>query len=161
MLAERSPPPPGCCSFSRVPSFRLFPVCTLKDICQPPAVEIFHAFLPSAFFMFGLFLCVEYLLPATGYIYRSFVSSHCFSFCFRIFVCAFLCFVCWWEPTTLCLKGRSDGVTWNIKYETSERTCANTWRTPHHRHTLHVLVFTFSSLFLCKWMTTSTPPNTI
>ena len=34
--------------------------------------------------MFGLFLCVEYLLPDTGYTWRSFVFSFCFSFSFRI-----------------------------------------------------------------------------
>ena len=57
--------PAGCCSFSRVPSFRLFPACTLKYPGHPPAVEVFHAFLPSTFFMFGLFLCVGY--PSTYY----------------------------------------------------------------------------------------------
>ena len=97
VFAERSPPPPsGRCSFPRVPSSRLFNVCTLKHLSHPPAAEIFHAFLPSAFFMFGLFVCVEYLLPDTGHMcvpsfLRSFVFSDCFSFCFRIFVR--LCFL--------------------------------------------------------------------
>ena len=61
--------PPGLCSFTRVPSFRLFPVCTLKDLGHYPAVDIFRAFVPSAFFHIWSLLCVEYLLliPDTGY----------------------------------------------------------------------------------------------
>ena len=56
--------PPGCCSFSRVPSFHLFPVCTLKYLRHPQAVEIFRAFLPSPFFMFGFFQLLR-RVPAT------------------------------------------------------------------------------------------------
>ena len=77
--------PPGCCSFSRVPSFHLFPVCTLKGLRRPSAVGIFTpSFLPSflssflpLFFTFGLFLCVEYLLPDTGLHVRSVPPFFC------------------------------------------------------------------------------------
>ena len=76
------------------PFDRGIPVCALKYLRHPPAVESFHAFLH--FFMLSLFLCVEHLLPDTGYTYDSVPSFLCFFrfvFVFLI-VCAFLCFVC-------------------------------------------------------------------
>lgn len=73
----------------------------------------FDVHRPSAFFMFGLFLCVEYQIPDAGYIY---VASLCFLLCFSfrlyfLVVCAFLYLLYWREPSTLCLKGEIEGVT--------------------------------------------------
>ena len=112
--------PPGCCSFSLVPSFRLLPVCSLKYLRRPPAFEIFHPFLPSIFFHLLEMLCVEYLIPDTGYMYewRSF-----FFFFFCVLFCAFSVFclpvrVYYTNITiryALCSKGKIDGVTVNFK----------------------------------------------
>ena len=139
--------PPAVAPFHVFLPSACFLFCTLKDICHPPAVEIFHAFLPSAFFMFGLFLCVEYLLPATVFrvVFRS-------VFVFW-FVCALLYFVCWWEPTTLCPKSRSDGVTQNIKiwYVATiynSPTCAREHQQHQERHIIATRCTYFSWLFL-------------
>ena len=74
-------PRPPCCSFPRVPSSRLLPACTLKYLHHLPAVEIFHAFLPSTLLMFEYFsaLSTWYLIPDM-YEKRSFVFLFCFSF---------------------------------------------------------------------------------
>ena len=56
----------------------------MKDLRHLPTVEIFHEFLPSAFFMFFLFLCVEYLLPIL-------VTGSVSSF-FGLFFVLFSCF---------------------------------------------------------------------
>ena len=106
VFAERSPPPPGSCSLSRGPSFRLFSVCTKKDLRHPPAVETFtHSF---RFFsgLVGYLVYTSYRLhacsvPSFGGIVFRFILVF-------LFAGAFLRLVCWWEPTTLCLKGRSD-----------------------------------------------------
>ena len=56
----------------RVPSFRVF---------------IFHAQ--------SFFLGVEYLIPDTGHIQRSFVFFGLFFVSFLVLVCAFRYFICW------------------------------------------------------------------
>lgn len=44
---------PSCCALFTRAIICLFPICTRKDLRHPPAVEIFHVFLPFTFFMFG------------------------------------------------------------------------------------------------------------
>ena len=150
--------PPGCCSFSRVPSFHLFPVCTLKGLRRPSAVGIFTpSFLPSflssflpLFFTFGLFLCVEYLLSDTGYMSVAFL---------RFFVCSWVCFrvvACLCFPV-FCLLVR-DYYTQSVRAMDKAKTIYNApARTPTHdmknvTSSPHVacIFVDFFSFFLCR-----------
>ena len=150
----------------------LFVFCVRWKIpATPLAVATFHAFLPSACFLFArwkisappgcwvfsrvpvwplsLRLSTCYLMPVTSIALLRF-----FRIVFRLVsyffssVCV-LRFVCWWEPTTLCLKGRSDGVTLNIKYDTSERFIMHLHERQHEeRHIIATRCMYFSWLFL-------------
>ena len=102
-FAERSPSPPcGCCSFLRVPFFRLFPVCTLHTSANPRLLRLFaRSFLPLRSCLFSFSACSTcYLIPVTctGYMYSSFSSFFCFVFRF-----VFACFVSCKQKMSYCI----------------------------------------------------------
>ena len=91
VFAKRSPPPPsGCCLNSRVACFRVFAVCTLHDLCHPPAGCEDFSRMPSFNFSYlasfsALSTC--YLIPVTCNVPSFFLFGFSFGFRFLVFLC--------------------------------------------------------------------------